>query len=333
MENNIDVKQEDLEIHLGFFKKGSRGHLIGKCPYCGKDDHFYIRYRNDDKKTGWFWDCKKCKEEGNIFKLFSYLGVLQQYIKKPDVKLDKLTSLIVESTNVEEEKIDLHNEEKRLPIGFRRVFEDDYLSSRHFLAKDFYKLNIGKTILDSKLKHYIIFSIDEDGVSKGTVSRCLLSKEEMEAKGLKRYENSEKTSFGSLIYGYDEITEDTETVIVVEGIFDKVRLDNLLETDLDDSLKVVSTFGNKISKAQMKKINRFGNIDLLYLFYDLDAIKQMKKYSEDLKSEFKKVRIICLSDGKDASDSNDESIFSAIENSYSLTEFLYDKINIQKIKI
>jgi hypothetical protein len=35
-------------------------HLIGKCPFCEKDRHFYIH------KTTNLWDCKVCGMRGNV---------------------------------------------------------------------------------------------------------------------------------------------------------------------------------------------------------------------------------------------------------------------------
>ena len=63
------------------------------------------------------------------------------------------------------------------PIGFKRVFEDDYLNQRGFKDWQFENYVIGRTRIDQRLKGYIIFLITENGVCKGSVARSTKSKE------------------------------------------------------------------------------------------------------------------------------------------------------------
>src|SRR4051812_44704485 len=47
---------------LGVSLSESSGvNVSGDCPFCGKEDHFYV-----NQKTGQ-WDCKSCGKEGNLF--------------------------------------------------------------------------------------------------------------------------------------------------------------------------------------------------------------------------------------------------------------------------
>jgi len=55
-------------------------HLQSNCPFCEKENHFYINWKRAFKKSrGNYqgsWDCKKCGESGAIPKLLMKLGRL-----------------------------------------------------------------------------------------------------------------------------------------------------------------------------------------------------------------------------------------------------------------
>jgi len=325
----INLKEDDIKDLLGPSKKGSKGHLICNCPFCSKEGHFYIRYRED--RDGWFYDCKKCGENGSSFRLLKHLGKLDEFIEET-IDLFNLTVLKEKDTKEDEEE-DIEVKSKKLPIGFTRIYQSEYLQSRHVQIQQFYKFTIGYTDLVSKLKDYVIFSIDEQGISKGYVARCLLPKKQLEEQKKLRYINSKGTNFGKLLFGIDELTDQTTTVILVEGVFDKIRLDNFLETDDSDDIKVLCTFGNKISKNQISKMMRYEELRNVIIFYDLDAIDMTKKYALALNKFFDNVTVSCLLDGKDPSDSEDYQITEALSKPYTPTEFLYEKVGLKKLKL
>lgn len=324
MKNNSDlnITTEELREFLISPKDSGTNQILCTCPYCNKPDHFYLN------KTNHLWDCKKCKEEGNAFKLLKFLGVLRDFLQK-SIQLDSLVKIgVVE----EEEEMDiLELPVKRLPYSFTRVYSNEYLESRDFSTKDFYKYNIGICPKSKSLKDYIVVSIEEDGKCKGYVTRCVLPKEIIEEKGLLRYKNSSDTKFNNLMIGYEEITRKTRTVIIVEGFFDKVRLDNLLETDDNEEIKVLCTFGNKMSQSQIDRL-RLTNVEKIILFYDLDAVGEMKKNAPRIKKYFK-LEISCLLDGKDPGDAPADEVLEALFNSYEPNVFFYEKCNGRKIKM
>ncbi len=325
MRTNIEVNIEidDLTALLQNPKNSGTNQLLCDCPFCNSKAHFYVN------KTNYFWDCKKCKEAGGIKKLLIHFNVLDQFTHKT-LRLDQLVT-IGDEPEVEDDitLADLPN--KSLPIGYKRVYKNDYLQSRGLSVNDFYKYNIGISNKSQKLKDYVIMVIEEDGKCKGFVSRCCLSKDVIESQDLLRYKNSSGTKFNSLLFGYEEIIRGTTTVIIVEGVFDKIRLDNLLRTHESPVVKVVCTFGNKISDNQLKKL-RITGVENLILFYDLDAIEEMKKSVPKLKKYFF-LRISCLSGGKDPGDAPEEEVLNALYNDYDPTEFFYEKCNGRKIKI
>jgi len=64
---------QPLEYHGVVFRSRTGKNLVGDCPFCGKDRHFYAH-----KETGQ-WDCKKCGESGNMF---SFLDKIADYHKE-----------------------------------------------------------------------------------------------------------------------------------------------------------------------------------------------------------------------------------------------------------
>lgn len=319
----IKVTIEEISELLQNSHNSGTNQLRSTCPYCGKKDHFYLN------KTNFFWDCKKCKESGNAKKLLIHFGVLDQYIHKT-LKLDSLTLIKDFEPEVELVNVcDLPN--KKLPRGYQRIYSHPYLESRGLVINDFHKYNIGVSKISTKLKDYIIMLIEEDGGCKGYVSRCILPKNEIEENDLLRYRNSSGTKFNSLLFGYDEITRGTKTVIVVEGVFDKIRLDNILMTVQSPEIKVVCTFGNKISDIQIEKLKITSVVDVV-LFYDLDAIQEMKRNAPKLKKAFG-LKIACLLNGKDPGDAPEEEVIDALFDASDPNLFFYDKCNGRKIKL
>lgn len=332
--NKLKFTNDDIHVILNNVHKGNRGHFVCDCPYCGKEKHFYIKgqtnevdKRGDNKSFN--WDCKKCGLDGKIFSLLKHLDLLLEYVENT-IDLNNLTVLKEQQKQIEDEEQFVVKTQK-LPIGFKRIYDNDYLLKRGFIKSDFYKHKIGITDLKQRLKDYVIFSVEENEECKGYVSRCTLSKDILEKNNMLRYINS-KSEFSKLLFGYDEINKNTNVVILVEGIFDKIRLSNLLCTDDEDFLKVCCTFGKKVSKHQIVKLLPF-EVDTIILFYDLDAINDTKKYGLELKTFFKDVKIACLINGKDPDDSSDSEIFYALDNLSSPISFFYDKVGIKPLKM
>lgn len=323
MRGKINITPNQLKELLPSANERS-SQIISDCPYCGKKGHFYVN------KTSLLWDCKKCHEEGNGFKLLSHLGVLDQFYKRV-IDTKNLVKLVTELEEESDEVEVLNLPSKKLPLGFERVYTHPYLIDRGLTVKDFYKYKIGISRKSKKLKDYVIILVEEAGDCKGYVSRCTLPKEIIEEFNLLRYRNSTGNKFSQLLFGWEEITRRTKTVIVVEGVFDKIRLDNLLMIDDFDDVKVVCTFGNKMSKNQIDKL-RLTNVETVILFYDLDAINEMKRNTPSIKRYFE-LKIACLLGGKDPGDADEQEIFEALYSLYEPSVFFREKCNGRKIKI
>jgi len=296
------IPQEDLESLFGKFRNGSKRHMITTCPYCGKDKHFYIQ------RDTQMWDCKKCGEEGNIIKLLHFLGKL--FLLGDFKSIDRTKIKMLEDED-DEEITDLTVPNRRLPAGFKRVYEDEYLFGRRFTKDNLKKFRVGYTELKPSLKDYIIFAVDEEDGCKGYVARYSKPIAKGDKKTL-RYRNDKGAKFSQLMFGYNEIIDNvTDTVILVEGLPDKVTTDNVLQLDEQDEIKCCCTFGKKISKFQILKLLK-KNVKNIILIFDYDAIPEMKKYGVVLE-EFFNVQI-GFTFQKDINDSSDEEIFGIFNN-------------------
>lgn len=297
----MTLSKEDLESLFPKIKNGSRNHIITDCPLCGKSDHFYIN------RFSQLWDCKKCGEDGNIFKLLSFLDKLFLLGDFKSIERAKIKSLSDYSSD--EEDVSIETEIRKLPLGFKRIFSNDYLKSRKFVESNFRENVIGTTNLIPRLKDYVIFSIDDEFGCKGFIARY--SKKNNNNKKILRYRNDKGVNFSKLLYGFNNINNSTRTLILVEGLIDKITLDNFLRLPDSDDIKCCATFGKKISRSQIAKILTTSISDVILIF-DMDAIKEMKKFSLELNKYFNVKVGYTLA--KDINESDDDEIINIFNN-------------------
>lgn len=316
----MNISDEELKSVLLNPRPNTRNHYISDCPYCEKSKHFYIN------RSSQRWDCKKCGEEGNIVKLLHYLGKLFLLGEFKSLERSKIKLLSEFSENIETEEYE-EPPIRKMPLGFKRVLSDEYLKSRRFKKINFQQNTIGYSNLIPSLNNYVLFSVVEDGECRGYVARYTKNISKDDKKTL-RYKNDKGAKFSNLIFGYDEIIENkTNTVIIVEGIIDKITLDNVLELNKQDDIKAVCTFGKKISFSQTIKLIR-KNVKNIILLLDYDAIKEMKKHGTRLESNFNVE--IGFTMQKDINDSTEEEIFNIFKNLKKPAEF--NRLSVNKIK-
>ena len=135
------------------------------------------------------------------------------------------------------------------------------------------------------------------------------------------------TDFGSLLFGFDEITNKTETVVLVEGIFDKIAVDKTLDLWNGEEIKCVCTFGKKISDVQIRKLKSKG-VSSVILLYDFDALKETKEYGLRLKSYFK--TYITYTTRKDIDECSRDEALEVFRNLRSPLSFVTDVIGVLK---
>lgn len=288
--------------------------IIGECPYCGKSE-FGISI-----EEGHMWGCfrkHKCGETGNIYKLLRKVG-RTDLIKGTSV-ID-LTEKLNYELGVKEEGVDLSLPIISPPIGFKRVFENEYLNLRGFVEYKEYR--VGVTNLDERLKDYIIFLIEEDSQIVGYVGRNMKGEEP-------KYSNS-ITDFSKTVFGLDEIDEEDDTAILCEGIFSKLQTDRYLKKIKKEGIKCLCTFGGKVSIEQILKIKNKG-INKCILFFEADIINQIKKHSFVLDKYFE-TEIMLPPPDKDPDDINFEEFIGSWDGRIKSFSFFLEKVQILKIK-
>lgn len=135
-----------------------------------------------------------------------------------------------------------------------------------------------------------------------------------------RYNNSIDTDFASLLYGYDDIIKgETETVIIVEGIFDKISCDKKLRLFDDNIVRCVCTFGKKISDVQINKLIAKG-VSNIILSFDFDALKEIRQYGLELQKTFNTSVAVAM-DKKDIDECSEEEVWEIFSNIRTIHEF------------
>lgn len=306
------------------------------CPWCNHRE-FYVSLKDNH-----LWQCfrkKHCGEQGNIFKLLEKLGRFDLYNIKEDIKWHSMLHNSLEKENIE---LDLDIPEKKLPIGFKRVFNDEYLLTRGFNQDDFNHYLIGTTKLDVKFLNYVIFVIFQDHKIVGHIGRYKGTKSEIEAiekrtgKTLLRYRNSD-SDFSKILLGYDGLVKDeTKTVIIVEGLFDKKNIDDKLNLKVNKELKCCATFKCAVSDEQILRLQNKG-IENLIILYDPDVINSIRDQAMNLTSYFN-VKIGYIesvnerNEQKDPAELTYEEVITTLNKLYLPLDFYTKKVQVINLR-
>lgn len=324
----VRIEKENIDSIFKLSKTGSKGWYQTDCPYCEKKDHFGINFNG----IGSF-NCFKCGEKGTLYKLLKKIGRLDilKDLKKVDINLHVVNKLLIEK----ETPISLELEEKEKPIGFRKLKESDYITSRGIGNFVFDLYDIGYSKIESKLDNFIIILLKLESKIVGWIARTTHSNdrikkiEHITEKKYYRYINSPDTDFSKYLFGINELTEKTVTVILVEGIFDKWKIDTLLELYNQEELKCLACFGKKISDHQIHLLQS-KNIKNVILLYDNDAVNQSKKYSNELNKYFN-VEVAFCKKG-DPNEMNLEELLETLSNTYNPIEFNLTFVTKKKLE-
>ena len=261
------------------------------------------------------FDCKRCHESGTIYKILRHIDKLYLLDGATVYDEERLVSIREhqEEQVIEEDTV----KEVRLPVGFKILRNScEYLLGRNITPELCVYYGIGMTNLVDRYRNYVIIPIKDNGVVAGFVGRYA-NKNVPDNK--LRYSNSLHTDFAKLLLGYDEIIKDkTNTVILVEGAFDKFAVDRYLNLYKDDLIKCVCTFGKKISEFQIKKLQD-KHIERIILLYDFDAVKEMKRYGRELESNF--LTNVTFTTKKDIDECTREEALRVFENLYNVSDF------------
>jgi DNA primase len=333
----------EISHELRAKRDGSGRNLIARCPVCGKDGKFGV-YTGPEtgRKKPFMAHCFSCgvsaQSLNSLLRLINREDLRPTPTANPGAQLDP-SLLFPLKTEME---IDDTLSVIRPPQHYRRCFLHEYLKKRGFTFDDYDCFPVGTTAgLNPRYRDYVIFPVIDAGDTVGYVARHTLSKEEIDRHNRKakttgeyrilRFRNSTENDFVKLLYNYDAVkANETETVIIAEGIFDVVALTRQL--DLYDNRKeaVVATFGKKISTVQIYKLQSKG-VKTVILAYDGDAVEAIKKTATELQTYFQ-VKIAAIDDpGKDWEDLSQteiKNIFSA--ELITPADYTITKIQLQK---
>lgn len=262
---------------------GNKNLIVPKCPYCGKEGGKFGIYigKETDRKKLFMSHCFSC---GHTTK---EINQLLDDIGRPDLKLIDSVSFqpleIPQFFSIENDEIDDELVVVPMPDGWKRCYKNHYLTKRGFAIDDYDYFPVGTTRgLNFKFDNYVIFPIIDNGDIVGYVARHIWNKEDIDEYNkqakrngkyeIRRYNNSTENDFVKLLYNYDAVIEDeTDTVIIVEGIFDVIALTRKLELYDNHRIVPVATFGKKISNAQIYKLQTKG-VKTVIIGYDGDAV-------------------------------------------------------------
>lgn len=316
-----------LEILTNVRKESlTRQNLQADCPYCGKEEHFYI-----NKLTG-AHDCKKCKvANSSIEPLLKLLGK-SHLLEGNQVVFGQVKPLGNQTPTVDE-ALDLNLPNRRLPATFKPLhFTDNnkfanYLKGRKFNELDFRMINPGYAPLSFKYQDYVILPVHQDFEIKGYIVRYI-----GEDDTKPRYLNSTNTDFGKMIWGIDEFTNNTHTAILTEGGFDKISVTNELDLHTQEGIKCAATFGKDLSKYQLERLRRTNVKNLIFMFDSYDAVNEMKKFGYQAKKYF---NVYCCFTTlmHDSGKMSRAEIISVLNSAEPIEKYWYDKVQHNKVKV
>ena len=296
------LNKYELQNHFQNSKLSADGkNLYGVCPSCRRNEFGISTYH--PHKFGCFRKAA-CGYSGNIYTLIKD-GYVKQVVK---YKINNIVDFNILDDNYLEK--DEPIPEVILPYDFQLIKKHDYIEKR--LGKygdinvlDFNKYKIG---LSSVYKNYLMFIVENDKKNVGYVSRYY---ETDDTGSVRRYLTS-KTNVANTLYGLDDIIG--ETVILVEGIFDKLRFDMYI-AKYKIPCVCIATFGCSVSAQQIKHLRK-KNIKNIYIFQETDGIgtfRAIQKSAAKLLDYFD-VKIANINDGNDPASMNDERISYYLKN-------------------
>lgn len=277
------------EFHLIPF--GAKGWLKNDdvaCPDCNRKEKLGFKFSNGFGAVHCFF----CDYSIGIVGYLKQIGRTDLIDFDQQISLESTLKSLDEVVEVEEEL-----PEVTLPRGYERIAYDSYLKNRGFKSHQYDEFEVGVTnhFLERRLHNYLIFVLRQKGRVVGWLARSkhsyewhkqnLLDYKANKAVLHNRYINSTGTDFSKILGGFDRINERIEEVIIVEGLMDYCNVSNLLKTDKSDTLKVVFTFGNKVSEPQLKLL-RETKVKRTIIMYDYNTDKQSRQYSTELSKYF-----------------------------------------------
>lgn len=332
----------EIQRELGAKRDGGGKNLIARCPYCDKEGKYGVYIgRETARKKPFMAHCFSCGASTTT------INQTLEAIGRPDLMVTQTTELGAELDLTllfpleAKEEIDDQLGIVELPDFYKRMFLHTYLKGRGFTYDDYEYFPVGSTgKLNFRYNDYVIFPVIDSGDTVGYVARYIWPKGSIDAynrlakvKGeyqIRRFRNSTENDFVKLLYNFDAVIEnETETVVLCEGIFDVIALTRKLDLYDNPRVAIVATFGKKISQIQIYKLQMKG-VQNIIVGYDGDAVTAIKQTATELTQYFEVLIADITDPTKDWEDLTCEEIYDVF--AYRLRTPLEYRINkIQQI--
>lgn len=305
-----------LERILGKGERKSRGNYAFTCPNCQ-----HVKKKLEINLDLKYWECwvcgardgfkgkkittllKKLKKEEFLNELYVILPEERGSgnYKPKSTTVNPVIALPKEFTSLFEPKNSLEKIKSKQALAF--------LKSRNVLNEDIVKYNIGICHGGDYLDRVIIPSYDSEANLNYFVTR------DYTGNAFQKYKNPPVSSD---IIGFELFINWDIPVILCEGVFDALAIKR----------NVVPLFGKVIHQNLMKKLVG-SKVTKIYISLDSDAQKDSLKYAEELLGYGKKVFLVNIKDGKDASELGFKAYLDVLSQTYALT---YSDIIEYKLK-
>lgn len=331
---------------------GTQGWMTNKsmeCPFCGKSGKWGIIFNDTGIAT---YHCWKCPRKVSLYEFLKKLNRTDLAKKIYTPRVEELAGC-PKIGGIQENKpewFDELNDEQeegeklkpvKLPFRLKPLASDDYLNGRGFRSEHYaeFEPSYTESPLEPKLKNFIVFKMKVDGVCVAWWARSRYTKEwhkknledykQHKAELILRYRNSEN-NFQDLLGGCDEIIRGkTHTVIIVEGIFDKVNIDNLLGLQQMDDIKCCFTFGNNIGRGQIEALKK-KNVSNVILLYDYGTINESKETALRMREIFPAVWVTAIrKEGVDPGNIDIDYLDEVLRGAVDPIIFFYNKVEVK----
>lgn len=221
-----------------------------ECPSCHKAKNHFLVSINPDKPV---FNCFRCGYKGGWAKLI---------VKLKGIGFDEANELVKDSHSYKKRE---KKNESLTPIPLP-PFSPFTTEAIEYLNK--------RGINDSDIEQYGMYYCSTGEFFNRIIIPIYYNNRQITflgraiSKSFIRYRGPKGSPLGRLLFNYDAIPKKTEKMVLVEGIFDAIRLARL-------GWPVVATFGKKISEFQIDLI-RNKNPHEVVIYWDSDASKEIK---------------------------------------------------------
>ena len=281
------------------------------CPFCSdRKSHCGV---NLDSKGFYCW---KCGEKGDLVKLLKAIEGINDFRMilnlMKDYALGYFTpeKITVSSQDFEEEETEERPTKVNWPLGTKKLSPSNlpvsvkrFLKERRFPLGVIEKYKVRFCILGGDYPGSIIIPVFENKKMVSYIARDITRQATVKYKICPN--DLAVVPKRELVYGIDDLSKKSEQVIVVEGVTDKWRLDQI-------NTNAVALLGKNWSQEQVTKISgKLQRNTLIKVFLDIDAEREARKLVKAFQMLFPHVRTIQLEKKDKAKDPGELSLKQA----------------------